>query len=177
LRLNEQLSGAQSSARVAQTVNSTQQGDGSMARRDLDFAGDPFANIDNPVTASGTWDDVMVVQGLLLLYWQTSKMAQRAVPSTPPVDGATHKTNSILIGEFQKEFMKRRTGAGFVNPALHFDAKSLAGSTIYQLNVRAVPALLKLKHPFKDAIEFLVGSFPKLAAPLGGRERHTVTAD
>lgn len=149
-----------------------------MARRDLDDIGDAFANINDQVGASGTWDDVMVVQGLLQLWWGFSSAAQRAVPTKPPVDGAAHKSNTILISEFQKEFMKRRKPQGFVNPATRFDLKSLSGSTIYQLNVRANMILAGTSSPHKDSVDFLVASFPKLAAPLGApRQRPTVTAD
>ena len=149
-----------------------------MARRDIDEFGDPFANIDNRVGASGTSDDVMVVQGLLQLHWQHSKEAQRLVPTKPPVDGAAHKSNTILISEFQKSQLKRAKPEGFINPAKRLDMKSLFGSTIWQLNSRANMVLAATRSPHKNAVEFLITNFPKLAGPLGGpRERHIITAD
>jgi hypothetical protein len=139
-----------------------------MARRDFDETGTPFANISNRVAASGTPDDVMVVQGLLQLHWDFSKQAQRLVPTRPPVDGAAHKSNTILITQFQKDIMKRAKPQGFVNPATKFDLKSLSASTIFVLNGRANLILAAISSPHQDSVEFLIANFPKLAGPLGG---------
>ena len=138
-----------------------------MARRDFDDSGDAFANISGKVAAGGMADDVMVVQGLLQLHWEFSKEAQRLVPTKPPVDGAAHKSNGILISQFQKDIMKRPKPQGFVNPATHFDLKSLSTSTIFALNARANLILAAIGSPHKDSVEFLVANFPKLAGPLG----------
>lgn len=140
-----------------------------MARRDHDNeSGEPFANISNRVAAGGTPDDVMVVQGLLLLRWKVSKTAQRLVPTEPPVDGAAHKSNTILIRQFQKEVMNRKEPPGFVNPATKFDGKSLRGSTIFMLNATGNFILISTSSPHENTVEFLVANFPKLAGPLGG---------
>jgi hypothetical protein len=138
-----------------------------MARRDFDDFGEPFANISNRVAAGGAPDDVMVVQGLLQLHWQFSAAAQRLVPTKPPVDGAAHKSNTILISQFQKDIMGRAKPEGFVNPATRFDEKSLSFSTISALNDRA-NSILTVLQTHENSVEFLIANFPKLAGPLGG---------
>jgi len=149
-----------------------------MARRDTDGFGDLFANLNNPVGSTGNPDDVMVVQGLLQLHWEFSTAAQHLVPSKPPVDGATSKTNTILIAQFQKEIMKRPKPPGFVNPATRFDVKSLSGSTIWMLNQRATVILAASGRGKLNPVDYLITNFSALTGPLGApRERHMIQND
>jgi len=133
-----------------------------MAFADVDHDGDLFANLNNQVGATGNWDDMMVVQGLLQLYWMGDVSARRIVPSKPIVDGAAHKETVLLIKHFQQHRLKRPKPQGFVNPA---KAADKSPSTIWQLNQQGAMIIAGLGITPRQSIDWLAATFPKLAGP------------
>jgi hypothetical protein len=133
-----------------------------MAQVKTDNLGNLFVNVSQRTGAAGRWDDLMVVQAMLLEYWrweQKTPGSHSAVPKEPAVDGRAHKETSVLIAEFQRRYMKRKRPQGYINPVVELD--KISSSTIWNLNV-----VFGMAIPDDDPINYLVTTYPPLGTVL-----------
>jgi hypothetical protein len=133
-----------------------------MAQVKTDNLGNLFVNVSDSTGATGRWDDLMVVQAMLLEYWrweQKTPGSHCAVPREPAVDGRVHKETPLLITEFQRRYMKRKKPQGYINPVVKLD--KISSSTIWNLNV-----VFGMAIPDDDPINYLVTTYPSLGSVL-----------
>lgn len=134
-----------------------------MAFKGTDEMGGTLANVSQRTGASGNWDDLMVVQGLVWLLWRADKTEHHVVPTMPAVDGKTSKDTALLIAHFQRTALKRKNPEGFVNPAV---AAKKSQYTIWQLNRCGGMIIAGLGLKPYDVVDFLSATWPALARPL-----------
>ncbi|HVS35723.1 MAG TPA: hypothetical protein VMS17_09075 [Gemmataceae bacterium] len=144
-----------------------------MAFIDKDEYGNRFANITHSVGPgkANSRDDVLLVQLLLLLVFQSASKIGTSVDTTKIQEGVYDDATGTMIQEFQKKWLKRPKPQGYVQPAL---GKKKKPYTIWNLNNVADAVLDYVQDP-RDAIGYLSAYYPTLAASL--QETAPLTVD
>jgi hypothetical protein len=137
-----------------------------MAFADTDPDGEPFINVTHRVGANRDWDDLLAVQAMLKLTYETYIPLKKGKPTKGPVSvtGKPAKDTPILIAPYQKVMMKRAKPQGDINPAVAKSLRALLNSTIFQLNNSSSMALVTLGEG--DLIPYLIKNYPLLAPRL-----------
>lgn len=142
-----------------------------MAFSQRDDFGDYFANIELSVGSgkANKWDDVLVVQSLLAIIYETWGPLISGRPTKDPVavDTKLGANTPQLIAHFQRTVMKRSQPQGYVNRA-PAGGKNLQFSTLYQINLRAAMVMATVSgfYGTKDTVDALADWHASLKGPL-----------